>query len=152
MLEYDFDQSITFCVCMTSHAVEQAINDELARHGITYRQLQVLGWLAVEGGKVSQSQLAERMRIEAPTLAGILERMERNQWIKRESFPNDRRKKLVRPTPKVKPVWEKIVTAARQVRARATEGLSEQELASVRHVLETIQQNLATRKVAEEVV
>jgi MarR family transcriptional regulator for hemolysin len=151
VLEYDFEDSITFWVCMTSRALERALNEEVAPHGITFQQCQVLGWLAIEG-ELTQSQLAERMRIEPPTLAGIFDRMERDGWIRRHPSPTDRRKKLIRPTPQVQPVWAKIVTCARRVRARATQGLDAEELRMVKRILETIRENLNADKLVGETV
>lgn len=141
MLRYDFDQSLTYWVCTTAHALERALNEELAPHGITMRQSQVLGWLALEG-ELTQVALAERMRIEAPTLAGILDRMERDGWLQRRECPGDRRKKLLSPTPRVAPVWETIAEAARRVRARAARGLTAEQVQGLNAMLSTIQGNL----------
>lgn len=151
MLDYDFENSIAYWVCMTSRAFEQALNEELAPHGITYRQWQVLGWLALEGA-LSQSQLADHLRIEAPTLVGILDRMERDGWLVRQPDPEDRRKKLIHPTPKVKPVWNQIAVCARKVRSRAAEGLTEEELKTARKILAHMQANLRSEKWIKEPV
>jgi MarR family transcriptional regulator for hemolysin len=150
VLEYDFEESIAYWVLRTRQAFERALNEELAPHGITYRQWQVLGWLALEG-ELSQSELAERLRIEAPTLVGILDRMERAGWVSRRTDELDRRKKLVGPTPRVKPVWDKITSAARRVRARATRGISPADLKRVQEVLAAIQENLKAPVPAREV-
>jgi MarR family transcriptional regulator for hemolysin len=151
VLEYDFEESIGYWVVMTAHAFERALNEELAPHGITYRQWQVLGWLALEG-ELSQSQLVERLQIEAPTLAGILDRMERDGWISRRVDDGDRRKKLVRPTPRVRPVWAKIVAAARRVRAQATQAILPEQLEIVRQTLAAIQENLKAAQPIDKVV
>jgi MarR family transcriptional regulator for hemolysin len=151
MLEYDFEESIGYWVCMTSHELERALNAELAQHGITYRQWQVLGWLALEGS-LSQTELAERMRIEAPTLVGILDRMERDGWIQRQSCPDDRRKKLITATPRVEPIWSRITSAARRVRARATQGLNPKELQTLKELLGTVRENLRAGSLVEEAV
>ena len=100
------------------------MTEEVAPHGITYRQSLVLAWLAIEG-ELSQAELATKMMVEPPTLVGILDRMERDGWITRNSCPSDRRKKLIRATSAAEPVWEKIAEGARRVRALAVEGLSE---------------------------
>jgi len=141
VLEYDFEASIAYWVCSTSHAIQRAMNDELAPQGITYRQCQVLGWLALQGS-LSQKDLAERMDIEPPTLVGILDRMERDDWIERAGCTDDRRKKLISPTAAAKPVWSKIVACARRVRTRATDGISAEELATLKRLLEKIRGNL----------
>jgi len=141
VLRYDFEDSLLYGVCSTSHAMEKALNEELAPLGITHRQWQALGWLVFEG-ELSQCELADRMRIEPPTLAGIVDRMERNGWIERVPCPEDRRRKRLRPTPRVEPVWETIASAARRVRARAAEGFSEAERCRLMDSLARIRSNL----------
>jgi len=138
---YDFQSSVGYWICQTSRAFERAMNDELAPRGITYRQAQVLWHLAHEAS-LSQSDLAERMRIEPPTLVGILDRMEREGWIRREGDINDRRRKLVTALGKARPVWSQIVACADRVRARATDGLQPHELQAMRDLLKHILNNL----------
>lgn len=143
MLEYDFEESIGFWMIGAAHAYQKAVTDEIAPQGITFRQAQVLGCLALEQA-LSQAELAERMGIEPPTLVGILDRMERDGWIRRDACEGDKRKKLIRPLPEAKPIWLKIVAAARRVRARATAGLSETQLASLRELLGIVKHNLVS--------
>jgi MarR family transcriptional regulator, transcriptional regulator for hemolysin len=141
MLEYDFENSVGFWICTSSGAYQRAFNEELAPQGVTYRQAQVLGCLALEGS-LSQTEMAERMRIEPPTLVGILDRMERDGWIRRDSDKNDRRRKLIQPTPASKPAWAKVVVAAERVRERATHGMSASQLEQLRKLLGMVQENL----------
>jgi MarR family transcriptional regulator for hemolysin len=141
MLEHDFENSLGYWICTASHAFQRAFNEELAPQGVTYRQAQVLGCLALEG-TLSQTDLAERMRIEPPTLVGILDRMERDGWIRRDGDKQDRRRKLIQPTAAAKPAWAKVVAAARQVRERAAGGLSAAQLDQLRKLLTTVRTNL----------
>jgi MarR family transcriptional regulator for hemolysin len=142
MLQYDFEQSIGCWIFGTAHAMAKAMNEELAAHSITLRQWEVLCWLTFQGEQ-SQSALAENMRIEAPTLVGVLDRMERDGWIERVSDPGDRRRKLIRPTEQVEPVWAKMVACAQRVRQRATAGLSEEQRESLRDMLAQVRENLS---------
>ena len=89
MLQYDFEQSIGYWVTFTSNRYQQAVKEELAPYGITFRQMQVLCWLVYEG-PLTQVDLADRMMVEPPTLVRILDRMERDGWVRREADPNDR--------------------------------------------------------------
>jgi MarR family transcriptional regulator for hemolysin len=146
VLEYDFENSVGFWICQASHALQRAFNEELAPQGVTFRQAQVLGSLALEG-RLSQTDLAERMRIEPPTLVGILDRMERDGWIRRGSDKTDRRKKLIEATSTAKPVWTKIVAVAKRVRARATRGMTPSQLTQLKKLLTLVQTNLQTAAV-----
>ncbi|MCI0335177.1 MAG: MarR family transcriptional regulator [Planctomycetes bacterium] len=143
-LDYDFHQSIGYWLTITTQTYHRAVSDELVPHGITYRQSMVLGWLALEG-ELSQTELAAKMMVEPPTLVGILDRMERDGWISRHNCPSDRRKNLIRANPAAEPVWDKIVECAMRVRARATDGLSERQLATLKKLLRRVGQNLKTR-------
>ena len=151
MLEHDFEQSIGYWSHMVSRAFERALNEELKPHGITLRQCQVLGWLAIDK-ELTQSQLAERLRVEPPTLVRILDRMERAEWIARHTDPDDRRRKLIRPTRRVKPVWERILACIRSVRAQATEGVAPEDLQAARLVLSRMHENLQALVLADGVI
>jgi MarR family transcriptional regulator for hemolysin len=140
-LDYDFEKSIGYWLTMATQAYHRAVTNELVPHGITYRQSMVLGWLALEG-ELSQTELAAKMMVEPPTLVGILDRMERDGWITRHNCPSDRRKNLIRANAAAEPVWQKIVECARCVRERATEGLSERQLATLKKLLARVNQNL----------
>jgi DNA-binding MarR family transcriptional regulator len=104
VLDFDCEQNVGCWIAQTSHAMRRALDEELAREGITFRQWEVLAW-SNSSEELSQAELAERMGIEAPTLGGILSRMERDGWLARSGCPNDRRKKRFRPTPKAQAVW-----------------------------------------------
>ena len=54
MLEYDFEKSIGYWVASTAHALRRALDVELSRECITFRQWEVLAWIAAEG---EQSQV-----------------------------------------------------------------------------------------------
>jgi MarR family transcriptional regulator for hemolysin len=149
MLQYDFENSAGFWLCTAWHTYQRAFNEELAPQGVTFRQAQVLACLALEG-PLSQTDLAERMRIEPPTLVGILDRMERDGWIRRDGDKADRRRKLIHPTPAAKPVWQKIVNVANNVRERATRGMTAAQLTQLRKLLGAIHSNLQAPLTARE--
>ena len=141
MLQYDFDESVGYWVVMTTRALRRALDSQLAQEGITLRQWEVLAWIALEN-ELSQAELAERLGIEAPTLVGVLDRMERDGWLDRISCPHDRRKKRIRATDKAQSVWTRMVDCARLVREQATQGISQEELALFKTLCERIRSNL----------
>lgn len=141
MLQYDFEESVGYWLLDASHSYQRALNEELAPTGVTFRQCQVLGCLAL-CGPLTQAALAERMGIEPPTLVGILDRMQRDGWVVRRPCPEDRRKNWIEPTAAAIPVWRTIAACARRVRARAVEGLSAEELATLRRLLKKVQDNV----------
>ncbi len=149
MLEHDFQASVGYWLCTSAHAMQRALNKELAPLGITFRQWQVLAWLAIDGTLV-QNELAERMQIEPATLVTVLDRMEQHGWIARTPCRDDRRKKMVRALKKAEPVWQASLACARRIRDEAVKDFSSSERELFLGFLRRIQVNLGGR-VAREV-
>lgn len=141
MLEHDFQSSVGYWLCTAAHAMQRALNEELSPLGITFRQWQVLAWLAIEGS-LAQNGLAERMQIEPATLVTVLDRMEQRQWILRSPCPGDRRKKLVRATAEAEPIWQSSIECARRIREEAVSDFTPQEFDQLLGYLRRIQANL----------
>jgi MarR family transcriptional regulator for hemolysin len=149
VLEHDAETSLGYWSFVVFRDFERAVNEELAGHGITLRQSQVLSWLAIRR-ELTQAQLADLMRLEPPTLVRILDRMERDGWIGRFADPSDGRKKLIRPTAKVRPIWKQVRDCILRVRERAAIGVDPKEMEAARQVLMAIHDNLAAPVHAEE--
>ena len=142
MLEYDFEQSIGYWLTLSYQAYMRAFQQALSPHGITFRQAQVLGWLAAEG-PLAQRELAERMLIEPPNLVGVLNRMEQAGLLKRCACPEDRRKKLIHPLPAAETLWQQIAECGRTVRAQAGKGMSATDRHDLHQLLNQLQANLS---------
>jgi MarR family transcriptional regulator, transcriptional regulator for hemolysin len=142
VLEYEWESSIGYWVCTTSHALRRALSTELGEEGMTFRQWEVLAWLSANGN-LSQAEMAECMQIEPHTLAGVLRRMERDGWLDRKCCEHDRRKNMIVPTEKAEEVWVRAVECCHRVRDRAVEGLSETELEQFKQTCEKVRATLA---------
>lgn len=140
-LAYDFDQSVGFWLATAHQAYMRAFQAALAPHGITFRQAQVLGWLAAEG-PLSQRELADRMLIEPPNLVGVLNRMEETGLIERRPCDDDRRKNLIHPLPAARRQWRKIATCGRAIRERAVAGLDAAERDQLKALLGRVRDNM----------
>ncbi len=110
--------------------------------GFATAQLPVLTALK-DGAKRSQAELARWAKVEQPTMAQLLARMERDGIIRREPDPADRRSSLVSLTEAA----AARLPAGRAILARAnaemTAGLSDEESATLvrllRHVLSNVE-------------
>ena len=142
MLQYDFDQSVGYWVTMATQSIRRVLSQRLVEQQVTLRQWEVLVWLARDP-ELSQSQLAECMGIEPPTLAGVVNRMERDGWIDKTNCEDDRRRCKLHPTAQAEAIWNRSVTLAHEVRAQAVAGISSEDLETLRRVCDTIRCNLS---------
>lgn len=150
MLQYEFEESVGYWLAVAHHSYFRALSARLAPLGITYRQAQILGWLAIER-QLTQADLASRMLVEPPSLVGVLDRMERSGWIMREACATDRRKKWIRALPAATAIWEQIADCGRQQRAQATAGMEPHEAAALRQLLQKLMSNLREGEGAREI-
>ncbi|CAN5446815.1 MarR family transcriptional regulator [soil metagenome] len=111
--------------------------------GFATAQLPVL--TALKGGaKMSQTALARWAKVEQPTMAQMLSRMERDGLIRREPDPNDKRSSLVSLTDAALSRLPAGQAVLRHGNADMTNGLSRSEVdalvALLRRVLSNIEE------------
>jgi DNA-binding MarR family transcriptional regulator len=70
--------------------------------------------------------------------------MERDDWIERGNAPNDRRKKIIRPTERVADRLGTIIQRGEAMEQRAITGLSEKQIQELDKILTIIRQNLGS--------
>jgi len=80
-----------------SRVVENAWLEALSALGLTHAGLIVLHLL--EGGPLTQVDLAAQARVEAQTMSRTLNRLEREGFVRRRQDAADRRRRLVERTP-----------------------------------------------------
>jgi DNA-binding MarR family transcriptional regulator len=109
--------------------------------GLATAQLPVLSMLS-GGRQLSQIELARRAKVEQPSMAQLLARMERDGLIRRVPDPSDRRSSLVMLTEEA----ERRLPAGRaillQSNADMTEGLSEDDVAQLLRLLGQVLENV----------
>ncbi|MCC7422260.1 MAG: MarR family transcriptional regulator [Planctomycetaceae bacterium] len=141
VLQFDFEKSPGSWISLTYQTIRRALDSELKHQDITFRQWEVLAWLAM-CGDLSPGMLADRLNVEAPTLTGIINRMERDGWLEKTSREDDLRCKKLHPTEKAEAIWLSSLECCLRVRSRATAGFSEEELALLKSFCERIRTNL----------
>ena len=142
MLQYNFDESVGYWVTIASQAIRRVLGQRLSEQDLTLRQWEVLAMLACNP-ELSQTQMAERMGIEPATLAGVVNRMERDGWIVKSSSSEDRRQSRLLPTAQAESIWNRSLTLSAEVRAQAVSGVSQEDLQTLRRVCATIRDNLS---------
>ncbi|MEL6195500.1 MAG: MarR family transcriptional regulator [Myxococcota bacterium] len=112
----------------------------------TPEQWFVLNKLHQREGRI-QSELSDEIFSDRPNITRILDGMERHGWITRKSDGRDGRRKQVFLTRAGRRVAQEIADMARVERAVIFNGLSDEDMAATRRLLEKLESNL--RRVME---
>lgn len=134
-------ESLGFHCSLTLKAFIAALEMKLEGTGVSPVQHMALAHLTALG-PLSQAELADRLRIAPATAVRLVDRMERDGWVIRQSDPNDGRVKRVVMTEKALDVWESISRAARELLHQAYRGVHPAEIEMVKRVLERVRRNL----------
>ncbi|CVI55742.1 MarR family transcriptional regulator [Agrobacterium leguminum] len=93
-------------------------------------------------GPLTQTELAEEMEIETPTLVRVLDGMEKQNLIERRSDENDRRAKRIHMTAEGEKTSETVQAMAKSLRSEIAADISSQELAMALDVMRRLSANL----------
>src|SRR5205823_12618849 len=124
----------------TARAWRTKLDQRLRPPGLSQGKWRTLMHLPQGGNKLTQKEIAERMGIEGPTLAGLLDRLQDDGWIERRGSAADRRCKIVHLQRRSKTVLDKIFNTAHDLRAELIEDIPQRDLETCITVLSKIRE------------
>lgn len=94
----------------TSRLLEKDLDSFMAPHGLTGPQCELLFLLSCHGGErgMSLTEMGEWQGVSKANMTGMVDRLEREDFVHREKAPQDRRLTMVRLTPKALALLEAI--------------------------------------------
>ena len=117
-------------------------DNEVQACGQTYSRALILINLDEAQRSVSQKELAQMMYVEEPTVARLVEGLERSGLVTREQGVVDRRVKLVSLTEAAKPIALEAKERLRRVNAEVMAGIPPEQLTIALSVLQQIREGL----------
>jgi MarR family transcriptional regulator for hemolysin len=122
----------------TARAWRYALDARLQPLGLSPAQWMVLLHVSRADEPLTQTALAARYGVEGPTMAGLLDRMERSGWIERRVSETDRRSKTVHLTETARRLSRRIERVAGQLRTELLEDIPDEDIACCMQLLTRI--------------
>ena len=141
MPRLDPHESLGFHCNLTFKAFVGALRDKLKGTGVSQAQFLALAHLTALG-ELSQSELADRLFITPATAVRLVDRMERDGWVVRQTDSDDGRIKRLVLTEKASTAWKDVSLAGRALLDQAYSGVLPSEIETVKRVLERVRRNL----------
>ena len=96
----------------------QLLDHELAHHGLSQAKWRTMAILSLYPEGLIQSELAEELGIEGPSLVAMVDRLSRDEWVERVQCGTDRRCKIIRLTERALPLIDEIRASAEKLYVR----------------------------------
>ena len=126
MFREDLSRNFGFILHDVARLLRTTFDRRVKALGFTRSQWWVLTHLFRNDG-ITQSELADILEVERPTLGRLLDRLEAKGWVRREADAADRRVKRVFLTEEIEPALRAMRAAAAEMRRDALAGLSAEE-------------------------
>jgi len=140
-MNYPFSQGLTF----VARRWRNLMNEELRAVGQSQARWGILYWISVFGDTVNQTELADKIGVEQPTLGRVLRDLESEGLIVRSAGNADRRAKVIRLTAAAKPLMREIDRIQSRVRSRLLSGIPTKEMELCMSVFARILSNMDLR-------
>ncbi|MGJ9385315.1 MarR family winged helix-turn-helix transcriptional regulator [Salipaludibacillus sp. CF4.18] len=152
MSEYRLEDSLGFLVGRAGRSLSNSVQRTFSEHGFnaTTEHWTVLVQLWNQDG-LSQLELAERTGKDQASMSRLIQNMLNRELIYRRKDPVDARCKRIFLTENGKEQQERLMDLVNDTLEKATEGITEEDVAITKHVLKNIaSKNLTTSWMKEE--
>ena len=132
-----------YLISDTGRMIRKAFDERARGMGVTRQQWRVLLLLRRHPG-IKQAPMAELLEVEPISLSRMIDRLQDAGFVERRADPNDRRAWCLYLTDKAEPVLARIRHVADDLHIQMLEGLTQEQLSTMRNLLEQIRTNLST--------
>jgi MarR family transcriptional regulator for hemolysin len=104
------------------------LNEVLRQIGQSQARWEALFWISVSGEDATQSELADSMGVEGPTLVRMLHKLEEEGLVERRGAEGDRRAKTIRLSPAAEQALARIAALSGPFRDDLLQDISDEDL------------------------
>lgn len=108
-------------------------------YGLTGAQYNVLNVLAARDEAMSQRELSDVLVVDRSNVTGLLDRMEKAGWVKREDDPADRRVYRISLTAAGRKLWARVSPKYEESVTVVTQGLSAAQMKAGMELLQRLE-------------
>lgn len=138
---YDLPRRYTFSLITAARKIRKVFDNTLKARGMTLSRSRALFFLSSQTA-MNQSELAVCLNIATASVVRIVDGLEQQQLLTRSPVEGDRRANLLQLTPEGAAQAHEVELIAQNMRVRALEGISDEDLLIGLRVLERMMANL----------
>lgn len=138
-------KDIGHLIKLISDGVRSTIDTHVKKYDLTCSQLRALGYIDRNGGRVTQKQLEDFLEVSHPTVVGLINRLEKNGFVKCHFDEKNKKRKIVFADEKAEALSEDMAKNRIQTEEMLLNGLSAEEIAELERLLNIVYENVKTK-------
>jgi MarR family transcriptional regulator, transcriptional regulator for hemolysin len=143
MNKFDYENSIGFIINRTAKTLIHTFEQELRnKFGITFGQWKIIIILANNNDGLSQKEIADKLGLEGPTIILIIDKLEKDGFVKRIVDKNDRRNNRICLTEKTINSLDSMISYALKIKEISIRNIPEQDISITKNTLEKMSNNI----------
>ncbi len=136
--QWETAEQVARALMRLSWLAHKQFAQHLSQHGLTVPQYFTLLVLLRSDRRCAMRQLAEATRLDAATMTGIVDRLERLGLVERHRNPLDRRVVFVRPTEQARTLLREVRLERQRAVARMFDAFGDEEMRQLLSMLERL--------------
>ena len=136
--------SLGYQIALLNRLYDRRLQEALGNLGVAPGQFAPLVMLFEKDG-LTQAELCRRINVEQPTMANTLDRMERDDLVRRQPDPADRRRATVHLTQRALEMRDAIMGRARKIASQAVDKFTIAEQEQFFNMLARMTENMRDR-------
>ncbi|HEX6980998.1 MAG TPA: MarR family transcriptional regulator [Alphaproteobacteria bacterium] len=137
------DDYLSYLLARASHQVSHEFHRELKPYGLSVLEWRVLATLEGSDG-CSLGEVADAVLFKQPTVTKLIDRMERDGWVKRQPGAGDRRRIRIVMTAKGRAVVQELLVKAKRHEAACLASYTPAEIENLKRILRDLLKRSAT--------
>lgn len=127
---------------LISDGIRAKIDTNVKEHDLTCSQFRILGYLNKNGGKVTQKQLEDFLEVSHPTVVGLINRLEKNGFVKTYFEEDNKRHKIICEDEKAIAFSIQMEKQRNQIENLLLDGLTPDEINELERLLRIVHSNV----------
>lgn len=94
--EIDNMENLSYLLIMVSRHLKNALDKKLIKYNITASQFSVLNQIEFKNGMITSAEVANNLNSDRPTISGIINRLEKKNYLEKIINPQDKRSQYLK--------------------------------------------------------
>lgn len=89
-------ENLSYLLIMVSRHLKNALDKKLIKYNITASQFSVLNQIEFKNGMITSAEVANNLNSDRPTISGIINRLEKKNYLEKIINPQDKRSQYLK--------------------------------------------------------